>query len=244
MHDHTRSTHAFEEYHRTGDRRLRDQLVEQHLGLAYSIARRFEGRGEEREDLRQVALIALLRAVDRFDPAQGTAFATFAIPTIAGTLKRQLRDRTWLVRPPRSVNERLLAVAATEEHLTGTLRRTPTYDEVARAGGWTRREVDEATAVRRTHRLHDQHAIDDLEVGGIPASDDESDAADERMMLEELVDQLDARDRQAIELRYFADLTQVEIAKRLGVSQMHVSRILARSSAKLRALADCTRMSA
>ena len=128
-----RSTHEFEDYRRTGDRRLRDRLVEAHVGLAYSIARRFEGRGEERDDLQQVALVALLQAVDRFDPSRGLAFSTFAQPTISGTLKRHLRDRTWLVRLPRALNERVLAVAKTEEHLTGTLRRTPTGEEIARS---------------------------------------------------------------------------------------------------------------
>ena len=216
MPQHTRSRPDFEEYRRTRDRRLRDQLLERHLGLAYSIARRFEGRGEERDDLRQVALLALMQAIDRFDPSRGTAFSTFATSTIAGTLKRHLRDRTWLVRPPRSVNERLLAVAIAEEHLTGALRRTPTRDEVARAGGWTRHDVDEATGVRHTHRLHNRDTIDDPFVEGIPAHDNESDAADDRLLVEELVDHLETRHRQAIELRYFADLTQSEIARRLG----------------------------
>src|SRR5579871_2852026 len=95
----------FERFRATGDTLLRDRLVEEHLGLAYSIARRFEGRGEEPDDLRQVALMALTCAVERFDPARGVAFSTFAAPTIAGTLKRHLRDHTWIVRPPRSVGE-------------------------------------------------------------------------------------------------------------------------------------------
>jgi len=233
-----RSTHDFEDYRRTGDPRLRDRLVEAHVGLAYSIARQFEGHGEERDDLRQVALMALLHAVDRFDPARGAAFSTFATPTITGTLKRHLRDRTWLVRPPRSLNDRVLAAAKAEEHLTNTLGRAPTSEEVAREGGWTPREVEEARTVRRTYRLNDRREIDEVEVRRIPAVSDESDTADDRVVLEELVGKLDTAHRQAVKLRYFADLTQIEIGRRLGVSQMQVSRMLAQSSADLRALAD------
>src|SRR5215510_14182577 len=118
------------EYRTTRDRALRNQAIAAHLGLAYSIARRFEGRGEERDDLRQVALVALVEAVERFDPSRGVTIATFAVPTISGALKRHLRDHTWLVRPPRSLNERSVEAIAVRERLTGTLRRPPTLDEV------------------------------------------------------------------------------------------------------------------
>jgi RNA polymerase sigma-B factor len=228
----------FEEYRRTGDRRLRDQLVEAHVGLAYSIARRFENRGEELDDLRQVALMALVQAVERFDPSLGNAFTTFAAPTITGTLKRHLRDRTWLIRPPRSLNERMLAVALAEERLTSALRRPPTLDEIAREGGWTQQQVEEATSVLRTHRLRASRAIDDPEVGRVEACESENGAVEDGVTLRTLVEQLPARRRRVVELRYISDLTQIEIARRLGVSQMHVSRMLAKSSAELRALVE------
>src|SRR5262249_21409123 len=107
----------FERYRESGDRGIRDRLVAAHAGLAYSIARRFEGRGEESDDLKQVALLALLHAVDRYDPALGNSFTTFATPTIAGALKRHLRDHTWIVRPSRSVSECLLHSTTTRDRL-------------------------------------------------------------------------------------------------------------------------------
>jgi RNA polymerase sigma-B factor len=228
----------FEDYRRTGDIRIRDRLVESHVALAYSLARRFENRGEERDDLRQIALMALVQAVDRFDPTLGNAFSTFAAPTIIGTLKRHLRDRTWIVRPPRSLSERILDVADAEERLMSALHRAPTSDEIAREGGWTQRQVEEAITVLRTHRLRATRAIDDPEVRHVEACESESGAVEDGVTLKKLVEQLPPRHRRVVELRYIGDLTQTEIARRLGVSQMHVSRVLARSSVTLRALVD------
>ncbi len=230
-------TAVFDEFRATGDSRLRDKLVEAHLGLAYSIARRFEGRGEERDDLRQVALIGLTRAVERFDPERGVTFSTFAAPTIAGTLKRHLRDHTWIVRPPRSVGERALHVVATSEQLTNACGRQPTVDELADAGGWTRDEVEEAQTVMHAYRRYEGRSIDESGAAQIPAQHDIN-AADDRVLVDELLAGLDERKRRIVKMRYYADLSQTAIAREIGVSQMQVSRLLAASSDKLRALAD------
>jgi RNA polymerase sigma-B factor len=229
-----RSSEAeFAEYRRTRDRALRDRIVGAHVGLAYSIARRFEGRGEERDDVRQVALIALVQAVERFDPSRGLAFSTFAAPTIIGTLKRHLRDRSWLVRPPRSVNERSLEVGAVSEWLTASLGRIPTSDEVGVAGGWTRREVEEATVVATTHRLYERETLESANVVMFAVDGDVEQATD-RVALAGLLDELKPRERRIVGLRYLDEKTQSEIAERVGLSQMHVSRLLTRSLDTLR----------
>jgi RNA polymerase sigma-B factor len=132
----------------------------------------------------------------------------------------------------------MLAVALVEERLTAALRRTPTPDEIAREGGWTQRQVEEASAVLRTHRLGARRAIDDPEVEHVTACEGDQHAVDDTAALDELVDQLSPRHRRAVELRYISDFTQVDIARHLGVSQMQVSRILAQSSARLRALVE------
>jgi RNA polymerase sigma-B factor len=224
----------FVEYRRTRDRELRDRIVGAHLGLAYSIARRFEGRGEERDDLRQVALIALVQALERFDPSRGLAFATFAAPTITGTLKRHLRDRSWLVRPPRSVSERSLETAAVSERLTASLGRIPTFDEVGAAGGWTRREVEEAMVVATTHRLYERKTLENVNVNETCSVADDVERVTDRVALADLLDELEPREQRIVGLRYLDEKTQTEIAENVGLSQMHVSRLLTRSLDTLR----------
>jgi RNA polymerase sigma-B factor len=217
------------EYRRTRDRALRDQIVAAHLGLAYSIARRFERRGEERDDLRQVALMALVRAVERFDPSRGLTFPTFAAPTISGTLKKHLRDKTWLVRPPRRLNERSLEAVAVREQLTATLGRLPTFDEVGTAGGWSRDEVEEAIVVATTHRLYAREALGSGDVSETLEIADEFKRVTDRLTLIGLLKELNPRERQIVGLRYLNDMTQREIADQFGVSPMRVSRLLSRS---------------
>jgi RNA polymerase sigma-B factor len=236
MSEHRSWIAVFVKFRATGDLRLRDQLVEAHLGLAYSISRRFEGRGEERDDLRQVALIGLTRAVERFDPDRGVTFSTFAAPTITGSLKRHLRDHTWIVRPPRSVGERALHVVSTAEQLTNTCGREPTVEELASAGGWTRDEVEEAQNVMRAYRRYEGKSIDESGAAQIPSRHPVPDA-DDRVLVDELLAGLDERKRRIVKMRYYADLSQTAIAREIGVSQMQVSRLLAASSLKLRALA-------
>jgi RNA polymerase sigma-B factor len=232
------STADFVELRRTRDPRLREAIVQRHVGLAYSIARRFEGRGEERDDLRQVALFALAQSIDRFDPDRGVQFSTFAAPTITGNLKRHLRDHTWLVRPPRAVNERALAVAELGERLTRALQRPATPDDIAAAGGWDRRDVEDAVAVLKTHRLHERVDIDVPDVENDAVADDVADRVEDRLVLDALIDELDVREREIVRLRYFDDLTQRDIAARHNLSQMHVSRLLTRSLAAMQRAAQ------
>jgi RNA polymerase sigma-B factor len=212
----------------------RDRLVGSHLGLAHSLARQFIGRGEELEDLRQVALLALVQAAERFDASRGFAFSTFAMPTIVGSLKRHLRDRSWAVRPPRTLQERYLEVAALTELLTGELNRFPTTAEIAARGGWSARQVEEARA-QQSARVVEHWAAD--EPGGsreLGAFDDNFERVEARAVVDDLLATLKDRERQIVEMRFFAELGQTEIGRRIGVSQMHVCRLLKTSLGTLR----------
>ncbi len=228
----------FEEYKRTRDPKLRTHLVEGHLNIAYAVARRFIGRGEDLEDLKQVALLALVQAVDRFDPSFGVTFASFAIPTIMGSLKRHFRDRGWAVRPPRPVQERYLAIAGFMETLTQTLGRSPTIAEIAARGNWSDDEVHEALDAASIHRRHRSWHVDPDHTAREPAGvDPEFSRAENRRIVEELLGDLPARERAIIRMRFYEGLSQSTIGGRLGISQMQVSRLLACSMARLRVLA-------
>ncbi len=224
----------FVEYQRARDRRRRDQLVEGHLDLAYSIARRFIGRGEELDDLKQVALLALVQAAERFDPSRGLAFSTFATPTISGSLKRHFRDRTWAIRPPRPVQERYLEVNAAVETLTGTLRRVPTITEIAAYLKWPEERARDALAARvHRHLEHWGGGADDgqPEPGTV---DDQLAEVEDRSLVDDLLGELGARERAIVKMRFFDELGQRAIGRRVGVSQMQVSRLIAASLHNLR----------
>ena len=227
----------FAEYQRTGDRDLRDRLVEAHVGLAYKGARRFSGRGLELEDLRPVALIALVQAVERFDPSRGFAFTTFATPTISGSLKRYLRDRAWAVRPPRSVQERFLEVAAVTERLTGDLRRTPTVTEIADGGEWSVHDVRESLASQRCRFALHWGVTEGDGLPEPPTNDRNFSAVESRLVIDDLLEVLHERERVIVKMRYFEGLGQKEIGERIGMSQMHVCRLLKRSLRRLQAAA-------
>jgi RNA polymerase sigma-B factor len=226
---------SFVEYRRTHDPRLRDELVNQHLGLADRAAYRFSGRGEDHDDLRQVASIALVKAVENFDPARGWAFSTYATPTIVGALKHHLRDRCWAVRPPRALQERCLHVAAATEHVTAQLRDAPTIADVAAHGGWTEAEVREALGALGQRR-HVSLDVDDEEEGLPEPGNLDPNLLDvePRALVASLLDALDRRERAIVTMRVFDGLAQREIGRRIGLSQMHVSRLLARSMQRLR----------
>jgi RNA polymerase sigma factor (sigma-70 family) len=142
------------------DTYARDRLVEQHMDLAWSLARRFAGWGEQLDDLRQVAMLGLVTASHRFDPSRGYAFSTFATPTIIGTLKRHLRDHAWAIRPPRSLQERYLAVNAAVDALTSELRRAPDTAEIASYGDWSQQEVRGALGERLHRNLEHWDALE------------------------------------------------------------------------------------
>lgn len=229
----------FAEYARTRDRVLRDQLVEVHLPLARYLARRFVHRGEPLDDLVQVALLGLLKAVERFDPWRGLRFSTFATPTILGELKRHFRDRGWAVRVPRRVQELHVRLGRVVGGLSQELGRSPTTAEVAERADATEEEVLEAMEAGALYRLAsiDAPAADDDgsdRRDRIGDDDPDFDALDHRLELASLLEVLPPRERSIVYLRFFDGLTQSEIAQQVGISQMHVSRLLTRSLAHLR----------
>ncbi|HEX7166061.1 MAG TPA: SigB/SigF/SigG family RNA polymerase sigma factor [Acidimicrobiales bacterium] len=232
----------FREYQATRDPSIRERLVGAHLGLAASLASRFSTRNESPEDLHQAALLGLVHAIDRFDPERGVQFTTFAWATISGELKRHFRDRTWGVRVPRRLQELYLNTAEATDSLTHRLGRSPTVAEVADRLGVTHEDVLEALEARAAYRLSSIDAPVGDEDGDagmqLPAGESGYGRVEERAVLASLVNRLPPRERQIIHLRFNEELTQAEIADRVGVSQMHVSRLLSASLQKLRVWAE------
>jgi RNA polymerase sigma-B factor len=228
---------AFVEFARTHDARLRDQLVEAHLGLAHQLARRFTSRGESLDDLVQVASLALIKSVDRFDPERGVEFSTFATRTIIGELKRHFRDRGWSIRAPRRIQELYLELGHVIDSLSQELGRPPTVAEMARSTGATEESVLEALEAGQSYRTSSIDAPDRQE-GTIADRLGEFDAgftgAEDRILLIRSLEGLPERERTILILRFVDGLSQSEIAVRIGVSQMHVSRLLSTSLARLR----------
>lgn len=231
---------AFAEYRQTNDRRLRNQLIEAHRHVAERVARRFPNRSLPWDDVFQVAQLGLLKAVERFDPEKGFKFSTFAEPTISGELKRHFRDHLWDVRVPRRAHDLQQSVKRVAEELTHELDRAPTISEIADrldVGPDDVMMAMEADSARRAASL--SAPVGDSE--GTPLSDQlgEVDAVIERtadrVTLVELVADLPQRERELIRLRFEENLSQSEIGERLGVSQMHVSRLLRRTLTDLRA---------
>jgi RNA polymerase sigma-B factor len=231
-----------EEYASTGDKELRDEIVASQVGLAEYLARRFKNRGEPIDDLIQVALLGLLKAVERFDPGRGLEFSTFATPTIVGELKRHFRDKGWAVRVPRRVQELHLRMGTVVNTLSQELGRSPTIPEIAQRAEVSVDEVLEAMEAGRAYRFSsiDAPAGEDEDRAQSPAAgqlgEDDTGLAEveQRMLLSPLIASLPKREQMIIHLRFFRGMTQSEIAARLGISQMHVSRLLARSLAQLR----------
>jgi RNA polymerase sigma-B factor len=231
-----------EQYAETGDKELRDQIVASQVGLAEYLARRFKNRGEPIEDLIQVALLGLLKAVERFDPSRGLEFSTFATPTIVGELKRHFRDKGWAVRVPRRVQELHLRMGTVVNSLSQELGRSPTIPEIAQRAEVSVDEVLEAMEAGRAYRFSsiDAPAGDDEDRAQNPAAaqlgedDTGLEEVEQRMLLSPLIASLPKREQMIIHLRFFRGMTQSEIAARLGISQMHVSRLLARSLTQLR----------
>ena len=224
----------------TRDPRLRAELTEAYLSLAASLAARYAGRAEL-DDLEQAANLALVKAVDRFDPSKGFEFTTFAWATIAGELKRHLRDKSWGLRVPRRVQERFLVTARAADDLHQQLGRPPTVRELSERTGLDEEATIEALEVRSMHRLPSLDAPvlgGDGEVLDHGSVDAAFDKADDRDLVQRLVDQLPEREQELLRLRFTEQLTQSEIAGRIGVSQMHVSRLLSSTLEQLRRLAD------
>lgn len=227
----------FVEFAASRDPELRRQLVEQHLRLARYLARRFSNRGESREDLEQVASLALVKAVDRFDLGREVSFSTFATRTILGELRRHFRDRAWSIRPPRRLQELCLELNRQVESLTHDLGRSPTVRELAAATQTSEEEVLEAMEAAQSYRVTslDTPAGDgESLVSTVSAPDGGFEGAEWRAELSPHVDALPQREQVILYLRFVEDLTQTEIAERIGLSQMHVSRLLRSSLATLR----------
>jgi RNA polymerase sigma-B factor len=235
----------FARHRRDPDPAVREALVERFLPLARQLALRYDGPAHAYEDVFQVACLALVKAVDRFEPERGVAFSSYAVPTVLGEIKRWFRDQTWAVHVARDLQERSLRVASTRDDLGARLGRPPTVDEVARAASCRADEVLEALRAAGAHRAASLDAPrtgggeDDAEIalGDTLGGEDERLAtAEQRADLEALVGRLGAHERAALRLRFEHDLTQAEIAAALCVSQMQVSRLLRRALERLRRL--------
>lgn len=219
----------------------RQSIVEEYDGLARRLAFRYRGRGEPQDDLEQVARLGLLKAIDRFDPDFGVQFATFATRTVVGELKRHLRDKTWSVRVPRSLQELWLEASRAAEDLTHKLSRSPTIDEIADSIGSTREDVLEALDAGSAYTAGSLDApvgADDegsATVGDLLGQlDDDVEKAGMWAGALDHVKELPDRERAILIMRFFDDMSQSEIADAMGISQMHVSRLLRRSIADLR----------
>jgi RNA polymerase sigma-B factor len=230
---------AFVEYRRTKSRQLRNRLIEEHRHVAERVARRFPNRSLPWDDVFQVAQLGLLKAVERFDPARGFKFSTFAEPTISGELKRHFRDHLWDVRVPRRAHDLQQSVKRVAEELTHELDRAPTIAEIAErldVGPDDVMMAMEADAARRATSLSAPVGDADGAILSDQLGDEDAslERAADRVTLVELVANLPERERELIRLRFEENLSQSEIGERLGVSQMHVSRLLRRTLTELR----------
>ena len=228
-------------YHEEGDLHAREKLIEQYMSLVRSLARRYSYRGEQLEDLVQIGAIGLIKAIDRFDLDRGVELTTYATPNIIGEIKRHFRDKGWSVRVPRGLQELNVQLSRLVEQLTVQLARSPTIPELAKAAGVEEEEVLEALESGRAYTSLS------LSVGGGGGDDDDLDpleslgteehqyeVSEDRAVLAPGFKVLDERERKILQLRFFEGLTQSQIAQQVGISQMHVSRLIRRSLEKIR----------
>jgi RNA polymerase sigma-B factor len=216
------------------DPAARERLIRRYLPLAHSIARRFDRGGRvPLEDLEQIAAVGLLKALERYDPANGAAFSSFAVPTMQGEIRRYFRDFSWTVRPPRELQERAIRIEREREELTTDLGRNPTARELAARVGCTFEELLDASEAAQARGSDSFDTSVTTQEGRastlgerLGGEDPGFDAAEASATLDRLMHTLSARDQLVIRLRFHDDLTQSEIAQRIGCSQMHVSRIL------------------
>jgi RNA polymerase sigma-B factor len=236
-----------ERYHRHGDRAARDELVNRFMPLARQLARRYQRHSEPLDDLVQVAAIGLVKAIDRFDPSRGTAFSSYAVPTILGELKRYFRDSAWAAHVPRGMQERVMQVNQVVARLARDTGRSPTAAEVADAIGVPPEHVLEAMEAAVAYdavSLEAPRAGDPLDgdsyAESVGAIDERYELIEYSAAIAPTVSALPERDRVVLQLRFVEDLTQSEIADRIGVSQMHVSRLIRRALTRLRTVANAS----
>lgn len=219
----------------------RDNLVHLHLPLVEHCARRFRNRGEPYEDLVQVGTIGLIKSIDRFDTERGVEFSTYATPTIIGEIKRYFRDKGWAIRVPRRLQELRMQIGAATAELTQSLGRSPTPRELAEAIGCTVEEIVEGIESSNAYSTLSLDATDDSDDGGsssmldaIGIDDEGLEHVEIRESIKPLLEKLPAREKKILLLRFFKNMTQSQIAEEIGVSQMHVSRLLSRTLEQLR----------
>ena len=234
--DKDRTRELFRRFKQEGDADARDQLIVSHLNLVRFLASKFKNRGESLEDLVQVGTIGLIKAIDRFDPERGLEFTTYATPTIMGEIKRHFRDKGWSVRVPRRLQELSAKVNQATDELTNQLQRSPSVAEIADYLGST---VDEVLEAMESSSAYSSVPLE----GGGGGEDDETPsvidhyatedpdlaASDDRIVLEQAIADFSPREREVVQMRFEEGLTQVEIAERLGISQVQVSRLLRRT---------------
>ncbi len=234
--DKDRTRELFRRYKQDGDGEARDQLIVSHLNLVRFLASKFKNRGESLEDLVQVGTIGLIKAIDRFDPDRGLEFTTYATPTIMGEIKRHFRDKGWSVRVPRRLQELSAKVNQATDELTNQLQRSPSVAEIADYLGSS---VDEVLEAMESSSAYSSVPLE----GGGSSDDDESPsvidhyvtedadlaASDDRIVLEDAIADFSPREQDVIRMRFVDGLTQVEIAERMGISQVQVSRLLRRT---------------
>jgi RNA polymerase sigma-B factor len=230
-------------YHDEGDLAAREQLIEQYMSLVRSLARRYSYRGEQLDDLVQIGAIGLIKAIDRFDVDRGVELTTYATPNIIGEIKRHFRDKGWSVRVPRGLQELNVQLSKLIEEKTVELGRSPTIPELAKAAGVEEESVVEAIESGRAYTSvslstgggggqDDEGELDPLESLG--AEEPQYEVSEDRAVLAPGFRVLDERERKILHLRFFEGLTQSQIAQQVGISQMHVSRLIRRALEKIR----------
>ncbi len=243
--DKDRTRELFRRYKDKGDTAARDQLVMNHLNLVRFLASKFKNRGEPVEDLVQVGTIGLIKAIDRFDPERGLEFTTYATPTIMGEIKRHFRDKGWSVRVPRRLQELSAKVNQATDELTNQLQHSPSVEEIAEHLGASVEEVldaMESSSAYSSVPLEGGGSSDDEEAPSVidhyATEDADLAASDDRIVLEQAIADFSPREQDVIRMRFVDGLTQVEIAERLGISQVQVSRLLRRTLRRLQEKID------
>lgn len=238
--DKEKTHELFRRFKEEGDMDAREKLVMSHLNLVRFIANKFKNRGEPIDDLIQVGYLGLLKAIDRFDPSRGLEFTTFATPTIMGEIKRHFRDKGWSVRVPRRLQELSAKVNQATDTLTSQLQRSPTIAEIADYLDATVDEVLEAMESSSAYSSVSLEAPSGADDDDTPSvidryATEDSDLAftDDRIIIEEALASFSPRERDVIEMRFLKGMTQIEIAEKLGISQVQVSRLLRRTLKKI-----------